>query len=158
MVRFQLNWSKSEKWNGVICPKIKAVMTKNCKDAAAFRPMMADEMHFQILGLRNQHYVDLSKMSCSCRKWELTGIPCPHVICVIWCKKENPEAYVHRYYSVEAYKRCYAMSIMLVNEPELWPLCALIPPYHQFIKKELVGQRSCEDGNLMKYHLKTKQS
>ncbi|XP_073138973.1 uncharacterized protein [Henckelia pumila] len=90
MVRFQLNRSKAKKWDGAICPKIKAVMEKNCKDTATFRPMMADEMHFQILGSRNQHSVDLSEMSCSCRRWEMNGIPCPHAICAMWCKRENP--------------------------------------------------------------------
>ncbi|XP_073119764.1 uncharacterized protein [Henckelia pumila] len=139
MVRFQLNRSKAEKWDGAICPKIKVVMAKNCKDATTFRPMMADEMHFQISGPRNQHSVDLSKMSCSCRRWEMTGIPCPHAICAMWCKRENPEAYVHRYYSIEAYKRCYARSIMPINGPELWPSCDLIPPLPP-VYKERVGR------------------
>ncbi|XP_075504457.1 uncharacterized protein LOC142541888 [Primulina tabacum] len=94
MARFQTNREKAEKWDSVMCPKIKVVLAKNSKEVAAFSPLMADETHFQITGLHQQHSVDLCRMSCSCRKWDLTGIPCPHAVCAIWCKQENPEAYL----------------------------------------------------------------
>ena len=31
---------------------------------------------------RRQHTVDLANNSCTCRKWQLSGIPCGHVIAV----------------------------------------------------------------------------
>lgn len=46
MARFQMNREKAEKWDGVICSKIKVVLAKNCKDAAGLSPLMADETHF----------------------------------------------------------------------------------------------------------------
>ncbi|XP_073269882.1 uncharacterized protein [Primulina huaijiensis] len=100
---------------------------------------MADETHFQITGLHQQHFVDLCRMTCSCRKWDLTGIPCEHAVCAIWCKQENPEAYVHRFYSVLKYKQCYSRFIMPINGPALWPECQLTPPLPP-IYKEKVGR------------------
>ncbi|XP_075520701.1 uncharacterized protein LOC142553992 isoform X2 [Primulina tabacum] len=139
MVRFQTNREKAEKWDGVMCPKIKVVLAKNSKEAAVFSPLMADETHFHITGLHQQHSVDLCRMTCSCRKWDLTGIPCAHAVCAIWCKQENPEAYVHRFYSVLKYKQCYSRSIMPINGPALWPECQLTPPLPP-IYKEKVGR------------------
>ncbi|XP_042450409.1 uncharacterized protein LOC122035090 [Zingiber officinale] len=139
IVRFQMNRAKAEKWNGVICPKIKAVLGKNYLEASRYSPMMSDETHYQIMGSNQQHSVDLCRMICSCRKWDLTGIPCPHAICAILCKREDPEAYVHRHYSVEAYKRCYNGSIMPINGPDLWSECHLIPPLAP-VFKERVGR------------------
>ncbi|XP_073123411.1 uncharacterized protein [Henckelia pumila] len=66
--------------------------------------------------------------SCSCRKWDLTGIPCKHAICAIWYKKEDPGACIHPHYMTNTYNRCYAMSIMPVNGQDLWPDCDFTPP------------------------------
>ncbi|XP_073306767.1 uncharacterized protein [Primulina huaijiensis] len=139
MARFQTNREKAEKWDGVMCQKNKVVLAKNSKEAAAFSSLMSDETHFQITGLHQQHSVDLCKMSCSCRKWDLIGIPCAHAVCAIWCKQENPKAYVHHFYSVLKWKQCYSRSIMPINGPALWPECQLVPPLPQ-IYKEKVGR------------------
>ncbi|XP_073152403.1 uncharacterized protein [Henckelia pumila] len=105
MARYQVNREKAGRWKSQICPKIRDVLAKIYIDAAGYYP--SDEMHYQITKLddrRDQHSVDLSSRSCSCRKYDLTGIPCKHAVCAIWCKKEDPEAYVHSYYTVETYK------------------------------------------------------
>jgi len=39
--------------------------------------------------------------TCSCRRWDLTGIPCNHAIAAIWIKKDEPEIYVHECYTVD---------------------------------------------------------
>ncbi|XP_076946180.1 uncharacterized protein LOC143617540 [Bidens hawaiensis] len=36
-----------------------------------------------------QRVVDLVKRTCTCRRWELTGIPCEHVVTTIWNKALN---------------------------------------------------------------------
>ncbi|XP_075500544.1 uncharacterized protein LOC142539155 [Primulina tabacum] len=131
MGRFQKNRERANKWNGRICSKIKDVLAKIYVEAIRYSPMKSDEMHYQITrsdDKRDQHSVDLFNRSCSCRKYDLTGIPCKHAVCAIWCKKDDPEAYVHPYYLVETYRRCYAARIMPVNGPDLWPPCDLVPP------------------------------
>ncbi|XP_073126653.1 uncharacterized protein [Henckelia pumila] len=137
MVRFQKNRAKAEKWNGVICPKIKAVLSKYYLEASGYSLMMSDETHYHISGPDQQHSVDLSRMTCSCRKWDLTGIPCSHAICAIWCNRKDPESYVHRYYSVETYKRSYSRPIMPTNGPDLWPACHLTPPLPPLFKEKV---------------------
>ncbi|XP_042374961.1 uncharacterized protein LOC121969103 [Zingiber officinale] len=140
MNRFLLNREKVEKWKSQICPKIRDLLAKISMDAAAYSPMKSDEMHYQITRSDDhldQHSVDLSTRTCSCRKWYLIGIPCKHVVCVIWCKKDNPEAYVHHCYLTETYRRCYALPIMPVNGPNLWPTCDLPPPLQPFYKEKI---------------------
>lgn len=131
MGRFQKNRERAEKWNFRICSKIKDLLSKIYVQAIKYSPMKSDEMHYQITrsdDRHDQHSVDLSRRSCSCRKYDLTGIPCKHAVCAIWCKKDDPEAYVHPFYLVETYRRCNASRIMSVNGPDLWPQCYLPPP------------------------------
>ncbi|KAL0444758.1 UNVERIFIED_CONTAM: hypothetical protein Slati_2198500 [Sesamum latifolium] len=90
------------KWRGRICPRI------SCFDGS-------------------QYAVDLSKRSCSCRKWDLTGIPCKHAISAICNQKDDPEDYVADCYSVQTYKRVYA-SAMLIGGDNVWTESYFIPP------------------------------
>ncbi|PPE01709.1 hypothetical protein GOBAR_DD01245 [Gossypium barbadense] len=45
----------------------------------------------------SQHMVDLVENSCSCRNWDLTGIPCMHALAVIHLKDEFLETYIDIY-------------------------------------------------------------
>ncbi|KAL0373243.1 UNVERIFIED_CONTAM: hypothetical protein Scaly_1005900 [Sesamum calycinum] len=114
MTRMQVNRDKTRQWDSLIFPKIKKVLEKNTKEASECIPMKADDWHFQIMGPYDQHTIDLLQRSCSCRKWDLTGIPCRHSISVIWCINEEPETYVLDYYRVSTYLKAY--------EPAFLPL------------------------------------
>ena len=64
-----------------------------------------------------QHVVDLQDKNCSCRKWELTGIPYKHVIASIWYMAEHGgnigllETWVHPCYQLDTWKAVYSFKI-----------------------------------------------
>ncbi|GAA0158245.1 hypothetical protein LIER_15326 [Lithospermum erythrorhizon] len=66
------------------------------KAASGCLPMKSDKTHFQVFSrsIANQCVVDLEKRCCTCRKWQLTGIPCKHACASIrpWPKtgREGP--------------------------------------------------------------------
>lgn len=35
--------------------------------------------------------VNLNERTCTCRYWEITGLPCKHAVCAIWDKIQNGE-------------------------------------------------------------------
>nr|GME05358.1 uncharacterized protein LOC109163527 [Ipomoea batatas] len=61
--------------------------------------------------------------ACACKleSWDLTGIPCPHAICVILDKGRDMEDYLDPYYSKEAYQRTYAHTLLPMNGELFWP-------------------------------------
>lgn len=96
---------------------------------------------YQVKGPRmNQCVVDMSKKVCTCRKWELNGIPCKHAVATIWNMSENgmnvglPEEYVHPTYFLQTWKAVYANKINPINGREYWPKSpvptTLLPPLH----------------------------
>ncbi|KAL0423209.1 UNVERIFIED_CONTAM: hypothetical protein Sradi_0855700 [Sesamum radiatum] len=139
MARMQLNREKFEKWDGVICPNIKKILLKIEKEVGECIPMRSDEWNFQIVGPFDQHTVNVLQRICSYRKWDLSGIPCRHAVSTIWCRNEEPEAYVHKYYSIDAYKKCYEFPIFGVNSSDLWPRSMNEPPLPP-LYKEKVGR------------------
>ena len=42
--------------------------------------------------------MNINSRKCSCRKWELTGIPCCHAVACLWHNNYKPENYVVDWY------------------------------------------------------------
>ncbi|XP_040990219.1 uncharacterized protein LOC121237520 isoform X1 [Juglans microcarpa x Juglans regia] len=55
--------------------------------------------------------VDIDHWDCSCKEWQLTGLPCCHAIAVFECIGRSPYDYCSRYFTVENYCLTYAESI-----------------------------------------------
>ncbi|KAK9078780.1 hypothetical protein SSX86_002838 [Deinandra increscens subsp. villosa] len=96
---------------------------------------------FQVSGPRgNQCVVDVDLKTCSCRKWELTGIPCRHAVAVNWemaryrLEVGIPETWVSEVYWLDTWKKVYAHTIDPINGRDMWPQSAcpttLVPPKH----------------------------
>lgn len=66
------------------------------------------------LGLNSLHDVDLAQRTCTCRRWDLCGLPCPHAIAAIFSKGYEPYQFVD-----EAYLQ---MKYMLAYEPPINPI------------------------------------
>ena len=69
----------------------------------------------------NKFVIDLDTQECSCRKWQLTGIPCCHAISSIYFCLERPEDYIPTYFRREAYITCYEPIINPTNGTNMWP-------------------------------------
>nr|GMD34343.1 uncharacterized protein LOC109168478 [Ipomoea batatas] len=70
---------------------------------------------YEIKKGRQQFKVKLAGRSCSCRAWDLSGIPCPHAICVIFAIGREPHEYIDSCYSKESYLRTYAHALQPMN-------------------------------------------
>ncbi|KAL8525059.1 hypothetical protein ACS0TY_014605 [Phlomoides rotata] len=98
-----------------------------------------------------QYTVDLNQRRCSCRAWQLCGIPCTHTICAILGEQLEPEDFVHDYYTVAMYKESYKFSINGISYDTLWGQSLFIPQLPpDFRTKRVKGRvskkRRLEDG------------
>ncbi|KAG5577593.1 hypothetical protein H5410_057727 [Solanum commersonii] len=75
-----------------------------------------------------QHSVDLGRWTCSCRVWQLKGIPCAHVVAAIYFKKCEPLDYIDNCYSKATYLRTYANVLQPVTNMEMWPVSTTVAP------------------------------
>ena len=99
------------------------------------------EYQYQVTGpWDDQVAVDIMQKSCSCRKWELTGMPCKHAVAALWDRAGHredvgiPESWVHESYWLTTWKKVYSYKLYCLNGPHLWKKrpCpnTLIPPKH----------------------------
>lgn len=122
---------QATKWNTPICPRILEKLEVNEKATAGYLGYQCGEQLFEIRGMwEDQREVDLGTMTCSCRKWDLTGIPCKHAICAIWMKNDKRLVYqfISPLYSTDTYLKAYAGCINPMSGPEEWPMTDREPP------------------------------
>ena len=79
------------------------------------------EKGFEIKNHGFTHTVDIVNRRCSCRSWQLRGIPCPHGVVVLHYKNLEPIYYVANCYSKETYLSTYAHFDQPMNYMKIWP-------------------------------------
>ena len=47
-----------------------------------------------IFDKNDKHVVNMKGLKCTCREWDLSGIPCVHAISVIFVARQYPENYI----------------------------------------------------------------
>jgi len=78
------------------------------KDGGRDNEMLGEVKGFTRDLVHWRHTVDLQERKCTCRRWQVTGLPCTHALCVITSIQGcNIEGYVHEYYSVAKFKKAY---------------------------------------------------
>lgn len=96
---------------------------------------------YQVVGpWMDQCVVDMNAKTCTCRKWELIGMPCKHVVATIWDMAVNgmevgiPESFVHPVYWLQTWKAMYQFKIGPTSGKSFWPKSdcpiTICPPKH----------------------------
>ncbi|GJW74022.1 mutator type transposase [Tanacetum coccineum] len=97
---------------------------------------------YQVKGSHPEQYVvNLTQKTYSCRKWEISGIPCKHAIAVIHDMTDNgfdvgiPEDWVHDSYKLQTWMNVYSHKVNPVNGRDMWskfdcPTTLLPPKVH----------------------------
>ncbi|KAI5338730.1 hypothetical protein L3X38_018002 [Prunus dulcis] len=84
MLRMAKQREACDKWHGDIGPRIHTILEKNKVESSKCFAHLAGQKMYQVVHMsRVQFAVDLAKHTCTCRGWNLTGIPCGHAIACI---------------------------------------------------------------------------
>ncbi|PWA66436.1 transposase, mutator type [Artemisia annua] len=130
-----------DKSKGPLTPSATVLFNAIKEKASLYKVLWNGENEYQVTGpWDDQVVVDVMKKNCSCRKWELTGMPCKHVVAALWDRAGHkddggiPENWVHPSYWLATWKKVYSYKIYCLNGPDLWKKhpCpnTLIPPKH----------------------------
>lgn len=149
-------WVKKQK--GIICPRIMKKLEKLKKESAMCYPSYVGRTKFQVReALMEQFSVDTGVRSCSCRKWDISGIPCKHGIAAIGLEGKKPEDFVDRVYSLYAYMAAYTPIIGPCNGPNNWPRSTfdpVVPPKKMKLPGRPKMKRKLEHGEKPNKHSK----
>ncbi|PHU07445.1 hypothetical protein BC332_23934 [Capsicum chinense] len=74
-----------------------------------------------------QFSLDLNGRTCSCRGWDLIGIPCSHAVSCIFHVRGNPENFTNDCYNKATQMRIYEPVIAPMDGPDMWEPTGLLP-------------------------------
>ena len=78
------------------------------------------EVGFEVKEGKYTHTVNIEKKSCTCRAWNITGLPCPHGMTAIYHKKLNLEDSCSEWYKKDRFLKTYGNVLHPVRSNTLW--------------------------------------
>ncbi|XP_076901379.1 uncharacterized protein LOC143555760 [Bidens hawaiensis] len=88
------------------------------KEASRYSVHWNGEDHYQVTGPNGDQYVvNMTTNTCACRRCEITGIPCRHVVTSIWVKGAHDrtvgrlETFVNPIYTMDRWKEVYSYKV-----------------------------------------------
>ena len=111
MSRLYIKKTGIEKYGGNLCPSIQKKLEQLKLKCKGFCAIPSGKFVYEVDNERERHVMDLVNRTCSCRVWDLTGIPCKHGVAAIFVNREKPEDYTHPCYYKDAYVETYKTPI-----------------------------------------------
>ncbi|XP_062118333.1 uncharacterized protein LOC133831947 [Humulus lupulus] len=110
------------KWVHPVGKMVREVIEKNKHVARHCQSTRADSHKFQAHFRDSEWFsVNLVDRVCTCRCYQLTGIPCGHALAAIWSSNLNVMDFVDLAYKKEAFIAQYAGIIEPMPSPNKWP-------------------------------------
>ncbi|XP_058776090.1 uncharacterized protein LOC131650394 [Vicia villosa] len=136
MNRIASTVTKLEKWAHRIMPIPRKRLDKEVFMSGQWNPNWCMNYQWEVNHAYNgqQFVVDVGKRTCSCRFWDLVGIPCRHACAALAYRQFKPEDYVDNWYSREKYGEAYSVAISPINGMDMWPPVEaddLLPPLYK---------------------------
>ncbi|XP_044373549.1 uncharacterized protein [Triticum aestivum] len=120
MARVYSKKEEAGKWHGTICPKIRKRLQRHVEAANTCTADPAGLGIFQVNDRGADFEVDIRLRTCSCKRWDLTGIPCCHGVAACRHDQIPPEEMVHSCYSIQTYLKAYEHIIMPCKDVAEW--------------------------------------
>jgi hypothetical protein len=120
MIRIHENRTKAERWTSPICPNTYKKMMTYITVSGFCHAISNGNNCYEVTYWDHKFTVNLEDIFCSCRFWQLSGLPCPHAISCIYYAGRCLEDFVARCYFVEEYNKTYAHCLQLVEGRAFW--------------------------------------
>lgn len=104
-------------WEGVITPYMEQKLKKEMSMAHKFEVLCSSETVFEVRG-RTINVVNIGNCECTCRRWQITGLPCMHAIAVFEHTAKSVYDYCSQYFRVDVYRLTYSESVNQILEAE----------------------------------------
>ncbi|XP_059626164.1 uncharacterized protein LOC132269126 [Cornus florida] len=107
MLRFKKKRDFINSKCGLLCPDIQEKINKRKRSARICKVHYAGDDKYEVECRGISEAVNIGKNTCTCRIWDVCGIPYNHAIACIFARRELPEIYVDSYYHRDTYLKTY---------------------------------------------------
>ncbi|KAL9415409.1 hypothetical protein AB3S75_043657 [Citrus x aurantiifolia] len=108
MAEFEARRLKSSSWFSVLAPSAEKRMIEAINHASMYQVLRSDEVEFEVLSAERSDIVNIGTHCCSCRDWQLYGIPCSHAVAALISCRKDVYAFAEKCFTVASYRQTYA--------------------------------------------------
>ncbi|CAN0890895.1 hypothetical protein LINGRAHAP2_LOCUS16693 [Linum grandiflorum] len=107
-------------YNSILVPAAEKRIAEAITDARCYQVLRANEVEFEIVSTERTNIVDLRTRACSCRRWQLYGLPCAHAAAALISCGQNAHVFAERCFTVASYQDTYSQTIIPIPDKSLW--------------------------------------
>lgn len=120
VAEFNERHEKGITWASILTPSAEKRLSEAAACAGSYHVLRSDEVEFEVLCPDRSNVVNIGTRSCSCREWQLYGIPCSHAVAALLSSRKNVHEYTERYFTVASYREAYSQPIHTVPDKNDW--------------------------------------
>ena len=155
MSRVRKKHDLCESYDRRISPRVMRKIEKLKDSSRLWQACAAGNGKYSVYHGFEGYVVSIVEKTCTCRAWELSGIPCLHTIAVMREERQKVEDFIHEFYSIDKYRKAFAYAVNPINGHNLWvkqDLPTFLPPHFDFSMKNLAFNRGPKEGGHRKKH------
>lgn len=103
--------AKSNSWLSMLTPSAEKRVAEAINRASTYQVLRSDEVEFEVLSAERSEIVNIGTHCCSCRDWQLYGIPCSHAVAALISARKDVYAFIERCFTVASYCETYSEDI-----------------------------------------------
>ncbi|KAL3565289.1 hypothetical protein D5086_033335 [Populus alba] len=125
-IRYQLtSWFSNRRdigmsWTSILVPSAEKRILEAIADAHCYQVLRANEVEFEIVSTERTNIVDIRSRVCSCRRWQLYGLPCAHAAAALISCGQNAHLFAEPCFTVASYRETYSEMINPIPDKSLW--------------------------------------
>uniref|UniRef100_A0A5B7BTU7 SWIM-type domain-containing protein n=1 Tax=Davidia involucrata TaxID=16924 RepID=A0A5B7BTU7_DAVIN len=122
MAEFEERRSKSNSWFSMLAPSAEKRMMEAISLASTYQVLRSDEVEFEVLSADRSYIVNIGTHFCSCRDWQLYGIPCSHAVAALISARKDVYAFTEKCFTVASYRETYSEEIHPIPSKIEWKM------------------------------------
>lgn len=107
-------------WASILVPSAEKRVLEAMTDARCYQVLRANEVEFEIVSTERTNIVDIRSRVCSCRRWQLYGLPCAHAAAALISCGQNAHLFAEPCFTVASYQETYSQLIQPIPDKSLW--------------------------------------
>ncbi|XP_030505667.2 uncharacterized protein LOC115720643 [Cannabis sativa] len=104
----------------ILVPSAEKRIAEAIADARCYQVLRANEVEFEIVSTERTNIVDIRTRTCSCRRWQIYGLPCAHAAAALISCRHNVHLFAEACFTVGSYREAYSQAINPIPDKSLW--------------------------------------
>ena len=118
---------QAQTWIGIVCPNILKKLNASITLSGVCHAISNGADRFEVNHWDSRFIVDLQARECSCRYWNLSGLPCCHANSCIFYNTNVLDDYIAACYHITEFNNTYSHCLNPLEGMHNWPESDLPP-------------------------------